>query len=43
MYVTYYVYSSGEGECTFGTNPKNFINNPSECLWMVPGTVGIDD
>lgn len=39
MYVIYYVYNTGEGEYLVRDNIKNFINNPSECIWIIPGTI----
>jgi hypothetical protein len=46
MYMFYFVYTEGVGEvvrpCETATALK-WLNKPSECCWIVPGTVNPAD
>lgn len=39
MYVTYYVFKTGDSDILVTDYSANFIDAPSECQWIVPGTV----
>ena len=47
MYVNYYVFEDGAGKAYLDLFPSKIIlgsskyrpHRPSECVWMVPGTV----
>lgn len=43
MYIIYYVFNTGEGDAFHSNSPAITINNPSECQWIVPGTIDPND
>lgn len=46
MYIIYSI-ACGKGVCLDDTLPwlydEDIIMGPSECVWIVPGTVSVDD
>ncbi len=44
MYILYFVYNAGDGEVFWSDDPAvGWIDKPSECQWIVPGTIDPKD